>query len=155
VKLFSANIWKSHFIKDLGSLLSTPKRIQPCVFISEAGITSLQRLPLATGYVYDETSKVAWAVIQKLKLPMEGFDQLVLLISERTYLPLDPLNRLTAEEKARIKPLKNIAKAAHSAEKSRVVDDNKKNNQHELLKTMFYILGFVMTVALVIYLIKK
>lgn len=155
MSFFEANIWKSSIFKNLGFLLSTPKKIQPSIFISEAGIISMEKMPMSTGYCYSDAQKVAYVVIQKAKIAVQGLDHLCLLISERSYLPLDPLRRIGEEEKAKIEPLKNIAKAKHDEAFSGVMMDNRKSTNAELLKTLFYVLAVIMTIALIIYLIKS
>jgi hypothetical protein len=153
--VFQARIWKNSFFKNINFLFSSNKRTLKVVFISETGIISLDNLALDVGYVYSEVSKSAWAVIQKLKLPMQGSDELVLPISERTYLPLDPLNRLQQEDKDAIEPLKNIARAKHAEVKSRIIDENKQSQNHKMLNTCIYIMGIVLVIAMIIYFIKK
>lgn len=150
-----ANIWKHSIFKQAGYLFSSQKRIQKCVFISETGVISLENLYLATGYCVNEAEKVAWMVIQKLKMPMEGVDELVLPISERSHMPLDPLGKLTKEEKEKLEPLKNIAKAKHAEVRSRVNDDQKKNANAELLKSLAYMAIIGAFLVAIVVLIKK
>jgi hypothetical protein len=150
--VFQATIWKSSIFKNIGFLLSSAKKVQPTIFVSEAGIVSFERMPLATGYVFSEKQKVAWMVNQKAKVAVQGIEQLCMLISERSYMPLDPFSRTKGDK---VEPLKNIAKAKHDEEKSRAMEDNRKDANTELLKTMFYLLTAVMVIALIIYLLKR
>ncbi len=130
------NLWKHHAFKSIKYMFSQETRVQMCVFVSETGVVPLERLQLATGYCVSEVDKIAFMVIQKLKMPMQGLDEPVLLISERSHMPLDPLNRLTPEEKAKLQPLKNIARAKHAEKRSQIDDENKQNANHELMKTL-------------------
>ena len=84
-----ANIWRYGIFKNIKSLFSTSQRVVKCVRIPETGIISLTSMDLATGYctINTDEEKGTWAVIQKLKLRMEGCDELVLPISDRSYIP--------------------------------------------------------------------
>jgi hypothetical protein len=149
------NIWKHSFFKGFGSLFGSPKRIQKCVFISESGIVSMELLPLMTGLVYFDLNKVAWLVIQKLKMSMQGSDELVLPISERSHMPLDPLGRLSDDERKKLEPLKNIARAKHAEALSRVVDDNKKSANAKMMTTIVTCCFILTGIIVLIYMIKK
>jgi hypothetical protein len=120
-----ARIWRTGVFNWLREAFSSEKRVVRCLRISENGVNSLVSIRLATGYCLSSAEKLAWCVIQKLKLPMEGVDEPVLPISERSYMPLDPLGLLTDEEKKALEPLKNVARARHAEERSRVSDDNR------------------------------
>lgn len=155
--LFQANIWRYSFFKSIGSLFSSPHRLVKCALVSETGIVSLQSLALATGYcIWDlQDYKGAWVVIQKLMMPMEGSDQLVLPISERTYVPLDPLRKLNEEDRKKLVPLGDIAETKYQEAFSRVTEENKKNANHRLLTTVLY-MSFILTAIIVaVVLIKK
>lgn len=150
-----ARIWKNSFFKNLGFLFGSEKRLQPCVMVSETGQVSLERLALATGYCGSEADNVAWAVIQKLKLPMEGFDEWVLPISERSYIPLDPLGRLTTKDKLNLLSLKDIAEIKYLQAFTKVAEENKKSANHRLLQTMIYGILLVTIIVVIVVLIKK
>ncbi len=148
-------IWKHSFFKGMGSLFGSPKRVQKCVFISESGIVSAENLPLLTALVHFDAEKVAWSIIQRLKMPMEGSDELVLPISERSHIPLDPLGRLTTDERDALVPLNDIAKAKHAEERSRIIDENKTSANAKLTRTVVTCC-FVLTIIIVaIYMLKK
>lgn len=147
-------VWKFWGFKNAASLLSSDNRLENCVLVSETGVISKESIPLAIGYCKAEKTKMAWADIQKLKMPMEGHDGLVLVISERSFMPLDPLNKLTPDEKKKLEPLKNIARAKHAEVLSRISDESRTNQHHELLKMMMYGLIFLCLVFAIVFLIK-
>jgi hypothetical protein len=142
---FQANIWRYGFFKSIGSLFSSPRRAIKGVVISEAGIAALDSLSLAVGYSIKDSPeyKGAWIVIQKLMMNMKGSDEMVLPISERTYVPLDPLHRLNKEDKERLLPLNEIAQARYDAAFARVTEENKRSANARLLTTLVY-LSFIM-----------
>ena len=155
--VFQANIWRHSIFKSIRSLFSSPKRIVKCVLVSETGIVSLESLALATGYCLRDLQdfKGGWLAIQKLRMAMEGSDELVLPISERSYVPLDPLGKLEEEDRKALVPLNNIAETKYQEAFSRVVEENKKNANHRLLTTVLY-LSFILTAIIVtVVLIKK
>jgi hypothetical protein len=152
---FQANIWKHSIFKGVAQLFSTQHRSIKCLMVSETGVISLETLPVDVGYVWSEEHKAAWAVIQKLKMPMQGLDELVLPITERSYLPLDPMNRLSKEEKDKIEPLKNIARAKHAEVKSRITDENKKSLSQRLYTTVLSLSFVIVAIVLIIYFIKS
>ncbi len=149
------NLWKFGFFKGVGSLFSSQPRIQKCVFISETGVISLENLVLATGYCVDQVEKQAWMVIQKLKMHMDGVEPLVLPISERSFMPLDPLKRLTPDEIKKLEPLRNIARAKHAEVMSRVSDEQKHNTNTQLLITGICCLSLMVLAVLIIGVFKK
>ena len=149
-----ARIWRFGIFQGLKNLLSSEKKLVKCFMVSESGVGSIVSLKLATGYCVAETEKLAWCVLQKLKLPMQGVEEPVLPISERSYMPLDPLGLLSEEEKKNLEPLKNVSKARHAEERSRIADENRKNANTRLLTTIIW-LCFIMTMILVIVFLFK
>jgi hypothetical protein len=152
---FQANIWKASFFKNIQSLFSSPKKAITCVLVSENGIASKISLALSIGFTFDPVAKMTWTVINKLRMPMEGTQELVLPISERSYVPLDPLNRLTTEEKTKLASLKDIAVAKRREARSRVSAESKTSINAEAIKTLMYIIGFIVIISLVVYFFKK
>ncbi len=151
-----ANIWKLGFFRTISTLFSSPTRSIKCVVIPETGIVGLDTLKLMTGYAIKETkeTKLAWSVIQKLKLSMQGSDEYVLPVSERTRVPLDPLGRLTKEDAAKLVPLNDVAETSYDSAFSRVSEENKKNANAMLLQTMLYVGGIIACIAIVVVAFK-
>lgn len=150
-----AHIWKSSGIKNLKSLLGTSKRVLPCLLISENGVASIEHIPMSVGFACWEQMKAVWAVIQKLKISVEGMDEWVLPISERSYLPLDPLNRLETKDKATLWSLKEIARDKYHEARSRIEDENRKSVNAEMIKFIFILLTLIVISIFIVYLIKK
>ncbi len=60
---------------------------------SETGVLSLESLPMAMGYASNLTEKFSWLVVHKLKSRVKETDDVVLTLSERSYIPVDPFGR--------------------------------------------------------------
>jgi len=123
------NIFRASWIKQISYLVSTPDRSQDAVMISESGVISRELLPLGTGFISGAKAKMAWLVLHPLKVRICGKDgniedNQVLLISERSYLPLDPFGKLSAREKANLAPLETIAKLRHAEARANVAEGN-------------------------------
>lgn len=117
--LLKINLFRGGIFKQLKFLISVPQSAQKCVFIAESGIVSLEILPLHTGFVCPEKVKKAWAVLHTLKFQVRKQNELeqdesVLVISERSYVPLDPFNTIKEKDKARMTSLTDIAKLRHA-----------------------------------------
>ena len=102
-------IFRSGVFKQAKFLVSAPRRAQKTVFISETGLISLELYPMSTGYISYNEAKMAWIVLHKLKVSLKGTPEPVLVISERSYVPLNPYSRSIDN----IEPLKEIAKSRH------------------------------------------
>jgi len=110
-------------------LASQEKHTESPVYISETGTISRENLIMNTGYMTAEKEHMTWAVIHSLKLklkkygePMQGAR--ILLISERSYVPLDPQNRIKEGDKDKITSLDDIAINRHDIERANVNNDN-------------------------------
>jgi len=137
------NLWKHRFFKSASSLFSSNQRTIKCFFVSETGIIGLVDLPLESTFVTEAVNKMSWTVIHKLMMPLAGCDEWVLPISERSYVPLDPLGRLTDEEKKTIVPVDAVAATKYNESFNNVQDDNQQKASQSFLKA---ILTFMMVV---------
>jgi hypothetical protein len=153
--LFQANIWKASFFKSIKSLFSSPTRTILCVLVSENGIASKVTHSLGIGYLADTQLKMTWMAINKLRMPMEGVEGMVLPISERTYIPLDPLGRLTDEDKKSLVPLDDIYLAKRREARARVSAESRVSANAEAIKTLMYVLAFIALIALGVLVFKK
>ena len=113
------------FMKQAKFLLSTPDQSQKCVYISESGTITCEVLPMETGYMTAANLHKTWKVEHNLKIQMKNEkgvleDESVLMISDRDYLPLDPFEKITDEEREAMKPLKDIAKINHAVARSKM-----------------------------------
>lgn len=109
-------------------LTSSETRTETPVLMSESGFTR-PSLPMNTGYMTAEKEHLTWANVHSLKLKLCKFgrpvqDARVLLITERSYAPLDPLNKLKTKEKERLMNLDDIALNRHDIERAIVNNDN-------------------------------
>ncbi len=144
----SANIWKFSIFKSIGSLFTSPHRTILCVMLSENGIASKVLLDLGIGWCSNKVEKMSWILINKLRMPMEGVEGLVLPISERSYIPLDPLGRLTEAERNSLVSLDQLAEAKWKEARSQVSSESNKSVNAEMMKTISYIVGFIVLIAM-------
>lgn len=144
------NIWKHSFFKGLQTLFGTPHRIQKTVFISESGIVSSNNTALKTAFLISEKDEMAWEMEQPLQFSMEGTEEFVLLISERTYKPLDPLSIRTAKDEN--KTLTNIGDEYWDKAKAHRVKENLKSVNAKMVTTIltltFILTAIIVTIAL-------
>ncbi len=127
--LFKARIFGGSLFRQAKFLASSEQRVESPVYFSETGTISRENLPMNTGYMTAEKEHMTWAVIHSLKLKLKKYGQpvqnnRVLLISERSYVPLDPQNRIKQKDKDKISSLKDIAQNRHDIERAIVNSDN-------------------------------
>ena len=154
MSIMQANIWKSSIFKTIGSLFTSPHRTILCVVISENGIVSKTMLELGIGWCSNKIEKMSWLLINKLRMPMEGVEGQVLPISERSYIPLDPLGRLTKAERDSLVSLDQLAEAKWREARSDVAAEGNKSVNAEMMKTISYIVGFIVLIAIGIMFFK-
>ncbi len=153
------NIFRLGFIKKTTNLLSTTERVHPVISISETGVISRTVLPLFEGYMSMVPLKMSWLVHHPLKILAKNkrgeYEQdPVLLVSERSCLPLDPFNRITIAEKNRMTPLTEIAKLRHTEKLSNISEGNRTTARDKAV--MRVITGcFVVIVMLIILAMVK
>lgn len=153
--LLKLNLFRGGLFKQLRYLISTPKDAQKCVYISEAGIVSQEILPMSTGFVEAKEKKKAWDVIHNLKwrvyksgLPSQ--DEAVLVITDRSYIPLDPFNTIKSKDKERLTSLKDIARLRHNearADVGKQLDPNQRIAEF-IVTSCFVLLGLFGVIAL-------
>lgn len=122
-------------------LASSLQRAQSAIMISETGVISKEVLPIETGYISATEFRATWLVLHQLKILIRNKqggleNDPVLLISERSYLPLDPFGRLTSKERADIAPLSSIAKIKHAEKRSSISEENNTNARDRLLTSV-------------------
>ena len=103
-------------------MVSTPMQSQANYYIGESGNINRELLSMTgTGWESPPLTKKAWAVIHSSKFSVEkngiATGDTVLLISDRSYIPLDPNGAMTQEDKERLASLKDIARMRHAAER--------------------------------------
>ncbi len=150
MSLFKWNLFSGGAFKQAKYLVSTPQRAQDVIFISETGTISRDVLPMFTGWIEASNLKMNWLVLHPLKLSIRGKngrleDNQVLLISERSYIPLDPFKRLK-KEKHSIASLNEIAKARHAEVRAHINEENSSTARDRMLN--FVTMGCLIIVGL-------
>ncbi len=119
---------------------STPQKIQRVIYHSESGTLSHESLPIFVGFMSAETDTVkkGWKAehILRLKVLKNGEpvqDDTVLVICDRTFMPLDPLGILNAKDQVNRKSLDDIGGNIHDQE---VIDLSKKDESINLANTI-------------------
>jgi hypothetical protein len=121
------------FTKNAKFMFSTPQKVQKALFISETGLITMEILPMSTGFINSDLSKRAWVVLHSLKMrickdgePVD--DEPVLVISERSYKPIDPNNRIKPRDKEKLTSLTDIARLRHADARSETATPNNQND---------------------------
>ena len=154
--LLKANIFRGNMVKQVKFLFSSPERPQKCLFLSETGTISMEVMPMHTGFITSPTTKRTWLVLHALKFHVykDGkpfMDEPVLLITERSYLPLDPNNRLSAKEKIKLASLKDIARTKHTEVYATSGQPNENNDfMQSIIAYSFLLCAFFGVLAFVI-----
>jgi hypothetical protein len=142
-------IFKAGIFRQAKYLVSAPQKAQRVLEILEDGTIGIELLPMQTGFLQATTPEVkkAWAMVHALKLqvckngqPLEG--ETVLVISERSYIPLDPLNILKEKDREKLASLKDIAKVRHAQARAAAgSQDKNKDLAAFIIQAGFVILG--------------
>jgi hypothetical protein len=151
-------VWRSSLFRKTKYMVSSPQKAQMVLAITEQGVIGKQPLPMQTGFMkaIEPEVKKAWANVHALKYqiykngqPTE--DESALVISERSYIPLDPLNTLNKQNREKLASLKDIAKVRHAQARAAASaqDANK-----DVAMVIIYICGFLLAFYALISLIK-
>lgn len=118
--LLKLQILQGSFFKQVAFLFSSQNKAQKVCFLYETGAVSMPVKPLETGHVVDKETQRSWDAIHSLKFqvykygkPYEENEQ-VLLLSERSHIPLDPNGSLTTKEKEKLSSLNARARIKHA-----------------------------------------
>ena len=157
-----ANIWKLSIFRSMASMLKGTVRAQKCISIPEEGIARMADLPMATGWMSVVDTKSSWAAIHKLKVRIVSLGIDVFFICDRSYIPLNPCDVLTKEEKERLTSLKGtadgksggIADAKYNDSFATCPSRNKLKNSHSVLTTILYC-SFIFTAIIVLIVLMK
>ena len=149
----TARIWKNSFFKSVGLLFSSNKNTVKCLIVSEMGVVGLVDLALGNGFATDKVTRSSWIVIQNLKLPMQGVDEPVLPVSERSYKPLDPLGKLSETEREGLESIDSIAATRYSESFNRVEERNNESGQ-KMLRVILWFMMCITAVVVIILLVK-
>jgi len=134
------------FFKKLKWLVATPSRVQLVEFISETGVIKLEMLPMSTSYISYVMGKMSWVVMHALKGQLAGRDEPILRVSERSYFPLDPFDKISAEEKEQAATLEEIAKTKFKEQLAKIGEEE--NSNAGMISNIVW--GFLGLMALVI-----
>jgi hypothetical protein len=144
------NIWKFGIFKGISSLISSPKHTLTCIHAGEDGVVSKNPLPLDTGYANLEPVRKCWKAIQQLMTHVQGVDEQVMVITDRSYIPDNPKRKLTTKEKAELVPLDDMADLKYNEAFTRVAEENQKNQNHQLLRTVLYLCFILTGIAVIV-----
>lgn len=118
--LLKLQMLQGSFFKQIAFLFSSQNKALKTCFLSETGAISMEVKPLETGQVVDAKTERSWDAIHSLKFyvykdgkPYEEGEQ-VLLLSERSHIPLDPNGSLTTKEKDKLASLNARARIKHA-----------------------------------------
>lgn len=149
-------VFRAGIFKQAKYLVSSPQKAQNVLEILETGVVGREQLPMTTGFMRATLKEVkkAWANVHALRYqiyqdgePTDG--ESVLIISERSYIPLDPLNTLKQKDREKLASLKDIAKVRHA--QARAVassQDNHKDIASTVITLSFAFLFFLGLIAL-------
>ena len=148
-------IFKAGIFKQAKYLVNAPQKAQKVLAITETGTVGMQLLPMETGFMKLSEGKKAWAAVHALKYqvykngqPTES--EAVMAISERNYIPLDPLETLKKKDREKLASLKDIAKVRHAqARATATQQDTNKNITEMIIMYSSLLLGLYAIVALI------
>jgi len=149
VNLSKWPIFKAGLFRQAKYLVSTPQKAQRVLEILETGTVGIEQLPMQTGFMKASMLEVkkTWVNIHALKFqvykkgqPVEG--EAVLAISERSFIPLDPLDTLKPKDREKLASLKDIAKVRHAQARAAAgAQDTHKDLAAFIIQASFVLLG--------------
>ena len=142
-------IFKAGIFRQAKYLVSAPQKAQTVLEILETGTVGIEPLPMQTGFMQATAPDVkkAWANVHALKFQIYKDGQpterdAALAISERSYIPLDPLNTLKEKDREKLASLKDIAKVRHAQARAAAgSQDKNKDLAAFIIQTSFVLLG--------------
>jgi len=142
-------IFKAGIFRQAKYLVSAPQKAQTVLEILETGTVGIEPLPMQTGFMQATAPEVkkAWANVHALKFQIYKDGQpterdAALAISERSYIPLDPLNDFKKQDREKLASLKDIAKVRHAQARAAVgSQDKNKDLAAFIIQTSFVLLG--------------
>ncbi len=129
--------------------------MMPCLFISEHGTKSIEILPMDTGFVWSDELKMAWNVIHALKVRVEGYDQLVLPITEKSRIPLDPFDHFKADEVRQLASIKTVGREKYKEAYARLGDDQRKSLNAQMMKTLLFLAAILVFSVIIALWVKR
>jgi len=153
--LLKLNILQHGFLKQAKYMVTTPERSQAAIVVSETGTISKELLPMNTGYITSKETRRSWLVHHGLKISIKEIngrvqDEQVLLISERSYLPLNPFDKDISSD---ITPLTEIARLRHNEKRANAGDNKDEDARTRMLSLAttggLILIGLIATIALI------
>ena len=153
--LFKANIFKGAIFKQAKYMISTPQFAQKAFLIREAGILSIEVMPVNASALIAHLPKMAWHSIQTLKTTFEGVDEPVLPISDRSRIPLDPFNKCQDDEELEsLAALDVIAGIKYTEAFSQLADKDAQSPNAKMVYTLIWIISSLLAIAIIGVIIK-
>lgn len=153
--LFNMNFFNGGLFKQAKYMVSTPQQAQKVVLIDELGTLSMESLSIYTAYMDAPAKRRSWMTLHKLKLQMKDkhgviIDDPILFISPRSYIPLDPFNRIEKDDIEKFTSLHDIARNCHAEALAEVGSKNTDSPRTRMLHTV--ITGGLLLLALIVVL---
>lgn len=149
------NFLQGGLFKQIKFLFSSPSKAQNVVLISETNTISKELLPMKTGCMDAPLVQKTWSATHsaKFKLKKAGEpaeEEQVLLISERSYIPLDPYGKASTKAKAKIASLPDIARVRHAQARANVSRYKEASSIQSMIITGgFVLLGIFAVITLI------
>ncbi len=103
-------VFRAGIFKQAKFMISTPQNVQGVFYQRESGMVSHEVVPIYTGFLSPHLEKKCWKAEHVLKMrvlkngePVQ--DETVLIICDRSYMPLDPLGILKPKDRENRKSL--------------------------------------------------
>ena len=127
------------------------------MIIHENGVVTIEQLRIKTGFLManEAEAKMAWANVQALKYQICKDGQStehepVLILSERDYIPLDPLNTINQKERVKLASLNDIFDIKHAQAKLEAgTQDESKDTATIIIQLSFFLLAFYAVIAFI------
>lgn len=149
-------VFKAGTFRQVKYLFAPPLKAQHVVIISESEGIWNEYLPIDRNFMKpaDASIKREWALVHALKLQVckDGIptgDDPVLLLSERSYLPLDPLGIINPEDMASWASLKDTGRTRHAqARQAAGTFSSHKEVANLIIQGCFIMLGLILVLSL-------
>ena len=147
MNLLKNNLFQGGWFKQLKFLFSPPVDMQPVLYCGEFSV-SLEYLPVdVNGCALALNKKMGWVIDHAKKVPLEGFDEAVIVVCNRSMYPLSPFSSTTKENSI---VMNAIAAAKFTEAFAKVNEDGAEGINVKLLHTVLYIVGFLTFITLII-----
>lgn len=137
-------------------MVSPPTNTAKLLFHGENGINTIEEVPLSMlipGLAQAHNHKMAWHIIQKLKIYIPGIGY-VTPVTPRSRYPLDPHGLLTAEEKEELASLDTIHLESYNREWANLSNKEKEGPNERTVMKIIWILAALIALSIVGLLIK-